>query len=55
MLRIKGKAPELIRVGRKAAALIYAGGKLAWEGVRSCFGSGVWRDDKPWRDDDAWK
>lgn len=27
---------------------------LVWQSVRSCFGAGYWRDDKPWLDTEAW-
>ena len=29
--------------------------RLIWEGIRSCFGSGWWINDKPWLNDEAWK
>lgn len=54
-IRIKGKEPEALRVGKRPVAALYLGARLIWEGVKSCFGSGVWRDDKPWRDDDGWR
>lgn len=28
---------------------------VIWEAVRSCFGSGVWKGDRPWLGKDAWK
>lgn len=34
---------------------IYKGGVILWQAVRSCFGSGVWVNDKPWINDEAWK
>nr|DAQ75209.1 MAG TPA: hypothetical protein [Crassvirales sp.] len=29
--------------------------RLIWEGIRSCFGSGWWINDKPWVNDEGWK
>ena len=29
--------------------------KIIWQAVRSCFGSGVWLNDRPWINTDAWK
>lgn len=31
------------------------GGKIIWQAVRSCFGKGYWRDDKPWDDNEGWR
>lgn len=28
---------------------------MAAKAIRSCFGSGVWRGDKPWIGTDKWK
>lgn len=29
--------------------------RMVWQAVRSCFGAGFWRGDKPWIGSDAWK
>lgn len=34
---------------------VYKGTKLIWQAIRSCFGAGYWRGDKPWFGTDAWK
>jgi hypothetical protein len=34
---------------------VYKGARLVWSGVRSCFGSGKWLDERPWLDGDLWK
>ena len=41
--------------GIKPIAYVYFGIKLIWSAVSSCFGSGIWLNDKPWSNDDAWK
>lgn len=28
---------------------------LIWQAIRSCFGSGTWRNDKPWKNTERWK
>ena len=33
----------------------YKDGKLIWQAVRSCFGSGVWIGSKPWIGEEKWK
>ncbi len=43
----------------KSLVKIYAGVgtalKLIWEKIRSCYGTGVWREERPWLDNDTWK
>lgn len=43
----------------KDIGAIYKGSQLIWltvyNAVRSCFGGGTWRPDKPWKEDDFWK
>lgn len=55
MIRFGKGAAALIWIGGEAAGAIWRGGRLIWEGLRSCFGSGVWRGDKAWRGDDGWR
>ena len=54
MLTKGGKELAILRKKGKAVSAIYRGVKLVWEAVRSCFGSGVWRGDRPWVDKDGW-
>lgn len=46
---------ERLYVGSTTVGAIYKGAVKIWESVRSCFGSGVWRGDKPWIGTDKWK
>lgn len=39
----------------KSIARVYHGTTLVWQSARSCYGSGVWRNDKPWLNNDTWK
>lgn len=39
----------------KVVTMIATQGKIIWQAVRSCFGKGYWRDDKPWDDNEGWK
>ena len=41
--------------GIKPIAYVYLGINLIWSAVSSCFGSGMWLNDKRWSNDDAWK
>lgn len=41
--------------GAKVIQYIYRGSKLVWTAISSCFGSGVWLNDKVWNDNDSWK
>lgn len=40
-------------------AAIYQGARLVWlpiyNAIKSCFGSGIWKSDKPWLGGDLWK
>ena len=49
------KKVESIFVGTTVIEEVRRGLKLIWQSVRSCFGSGAWRNDKPWIDNEAWK
>lgn len=55
MTHIGNKEIAAIQIGKRAAAAVYVGAKLVWQAVRSCFGAGFWRNDKPWRNDEGWK
>lgn len=43
----------------KSIGAIYHGSTLVWRtvysAIRSCFGSGTWKQDKPWVGIDTWK
>jgi len=51
----KGKEIVEIRHAGKEISTVMKSGRIVWEGVRSCYGSGAWRGDKPWVDNDGWK
>lgn len=34
---------------------VYAGARLVWQAVRSCFGAGWWNNGKPWDNTEGWK
>ena len=38
-----------------SATAAYRGTRLFWTGIRSCYGTGVWLQDRPWLDNDTWK
>lgn len=42
-------------INSRPLAAVYHGLRLVWIAVRSCFGSGIWIDEKPWIDDEFWK
>ena len=41
--------------GRTPISAIYKGGRLVWQAIRSCFGSGAWLNELPWIGEDPWK
>ena len=44
---------------QKNIGAIYKGTQLVWRtvysAIKSCFGSGIWKQDKPWLESDTWK
>lgn len=44
---------------QKSIGAIYKGSQLVWRtvysAIKSCFGSGTWKPDKPWLGYDTWK
>ena len=42
-------------VGSRAIAAVYYGAKVVWEAISSCFGSGMWINDRPWSNTDGWR
>lgn len=48
---------EIVAINKwhHAIQAVYRGARLVWIAVRSCFGSGVWIDEKPWLDDEPWR
>ena len=55
MINIGRKDVSQVTAWDKTVTKIYAGGKLVWEAIRSCFGSGAWLKERPWTNDNAWK
>ena len=41
--------------GDKVISAVYKGSRLVWQAVRSCYGRGIWIQDKPWINGDTWK
>lgn len=42
-------------LGNKAIAYTYLGLQLIWQAIRSCFGSGWWKNKKSWINKNKWK
>lgn len=54
MIKIKRKEVSQVNAFGKTISKIYAGGKLVWEAILSCFGSGFWINDRSWINNNAW-
>ena len=52
---IGGKEITAVNAYGKAITAIYAGTRLVWQAIRSCFGAGWWVNEKPWINDEGWK
>ena len=44
-----------IHVKGRTATLLFRGKRLVWEAVKSCFGRGMWINEKPWSNEDGWR
>lgn len=55
MIYYNGK--EIYEIVKDSKQFIYLrkGLALLWEAVRSCFGTGIWKQEKKWINDDHWK
>lgn len=54
---IRKDGHEITGIYRKGHIIsaVYKGASLVWMAVRSCFGSGVWINNKPWLNNEKWK
>ena len=52
---INGKEVKELRAYGKVIQAVYYGFKKVWEAIRSCFGSGMWMNDKSWVNEEQWK
>lgn len=34
---------------------MFEAASLVWQAIRSCYGSGVWLENRPWLEEDAWR
>lgn len=55
MIHYQGKELTGIFHKTKAVSMIYHYAKVVYQAIRSCFGSGTWRSDRPWLGKDLWK
>ena len=53
MITIGGKEITAAYVGERALSAVYAGARLVWSAISSCFGLGYWKGDEPWNGSDA--
>lgn len=51
---IGGKEITAVTAYGKTITAIYAGSRIVWQAIRSCFGSGWWKNDKPWLNNEGW-
>lgn len=54
MIYKEGKEVTAVYRCKKVVTDIYKKGKLVWQAVRSCFGSGSWNNEKPWSNSEGW-
>ena len=54
MITKGGKEITAAYVGKRALSALYAGARLVWSAISSCFGLGYWKGNEPWNGLDAW-
>lgn len=55
MIWINGKRMLNILIDEKVVSKMWYDGLFIWQLIRSCFGSGAWKSDRPWLGSDKWK
>lgn len=55
MIIKQGKELSARYLGAKAIEAVYHGAVLVWEAISSCFGSGMWINERPWSNTDGWR
>ena len=55
MMWINGKEISQQYIEGGVVENMWLNGKLIWQGVKSCYGKGFWRPNKPWLDNEKWK
>lgn len=61
VLQIQKEITDLItgEAVQKQIGAVYKGTQLVWRtvynAIKSCFGSGTWKSDKPWIGSDTWR
>ena len=55
MLYKKDKEVIEMLMGTKALSELRRGTVLIWQAIRSCFGGGGWKNDKPWLNNEGWR
>ena len=55
MIKINNKDITEVYINSKKISVIYKSGRLIWQAIRSCFGSGFWVNEKPWLNEEGWR
>ena len=55
MLYVNKREIVALFKSKKTIQAVYKGMYLVWQGIRSCFGSGFWANEKPWVNEEPWK
>lgn len=55
MIHIGGRTVASWSVNGKMVQTMYRNGQLIWQAIMSCFGSGMWLNNRAWKNTDGWK
>lgn len=54
-IHIQNKETAKIVANQKIISVVMKAGRIVWQAIRSCFGSGMWIPTKPWLYNEGWK
>jgi len=55
MIALNGGIFEQMMMNGEMVSEMWLNGELIWVGIRSCYGKGYWRPNRPWLDNEKWK
>jgi len=55
MIALNGGIFEQMMMNGEMVSEMWLNGHIIWQGIRSCYGGGMWLNEKPYLNTDGWK